>query len=191
LRPELEEDVARQFSEQLKVGVENEARLANEAASNSTRLREQRGELQRQAANIVNAIRQHGISPFLSTELATLESRLAEIDRQLVAKPAPRPRVFSEDQISEFLRRASQQFCEVLTSDPERGKQEIQKRITKLVLTPRETPDGRRLEVTGDVASFVGDGVMENSSLEGIAQHYILPQITISLVLDPSLPLAA
>jgi hypothetical protein len=26
---------------------------------------------------------------------------------------------------------------------------------------------------------------------EGIAQHYILPQITISLVLDPNLPLAA
>jgi hypothetical protein len=29
------------------------------------------------------------------------------------------------------------------------------------------------------------------NSLEGIAQHYILPQITISLVLDPSVPLAA
>ncbi len=191
LRPELEEDVARQFSEQLKAAVENEARLANEAVSNGPRLREQQGELQRQAANVVDGIRQHGISPFLSTELATLESRLAEIDRQLVAKPAPRPRVFSEDQMREFLRRASQQFFEVLTSDPERGKLEIQKRIKKLVLTPRETPDGRRLEVTGDVALFVGDAVMENSSLEGIAQHYIPPQLTISVVLDPSLPLAA
>ena len=29
------------------------------------------------------------------------------------------------------------------------------------------------------------------NSLEGIAQHYILPQITISLVIDPSLRLAA
>ena len=192
LCPELEEDVARQFSQQLKVAVENVARLTNEATSNSTRLREQRGELQRQAANIVNAIRQHGISTSLSTELATLESRLAEIDRQLVAKPAPRPRVFSEDQIREFLRRASQQFCEVLTSDPERGKQEIQKRITKLVLTPRETPEGRRLEVTGDVSLFVGDGVMENSSLEGTAQQYISTRIALAnMVLDPRLPIAA
>jgi hypothetical protein len=147
--------------------------------------------LQRQAANIVDAIRQHGISPFLSAELATLESRLAEIDRQLAPKPAPRPRAVSEDQTSEFLRRASQQFCEVLTSDPERGKQEIQKRITKLVLTPKETTEGRRLEVAGDVAPFVGDDVMENSSLEGIAQHYALPRIVIAVILDPTLPVAA
>ena len=190
-RPELEDDVARQFSEQLKTALESEARLASEAASNGPRLREQRSELQRQAANIVDAIRQHGISPFLSAELATLESGLAAIDRQLAPKPVPRPRAFSEDQIREFLRRASQQFCEVLTSDPERGKQEIQKRITKLVLMPKETPEGRRLEVTGDVALFVGDDVMENSSLEGTAQHYTLPRIVITIILDPSLPVAA
>lgn len=192
LRPELEDDIARQFSEQLKAAVENEARLANEAVSNGPRLREQRSELQRQAANVVDAIRQHGISPFLSTELATLESSLAEIDRQLVAKPVPRPRAFSEDQIREFLQRASQQFCEVRTSDPERGKQEIQKRITKLVLTPMETPEGRRLEVTGDVALFVGDGVMENSSLEGIAQQYTASRMALAnIILDPSLPAEA
>ena len=191
LRPELEDDIAHQFSEQLKAAVENEARLANEAVSNGPRLREQRSELQRQAANVVDAIRQHGISPFLSTELATLESSLAEIDRQLVAKPAPKLRAFSEEQIREFLRRASQQFCEVLTSDPERGKQEIQRRITKLVLTPIETPEGRRLEVTGDVALFVGDDVMENSSLEGTAQQYTLSRIVIAAVLDPSLRVAA
>ena len=120
-----------------------------------------------------------------------METRLAEIDQQLAEKPAPKRRVFSAERIREFLQQSSQQFCDVLLSDPARGKLEIQKRITKLVLTPKETPDGRRLEVTGDVGLFSGDGVMENKSLEGIAQHYILPQITISLVLDPSVPLAA
>ena len=36
-------------------------------------------------------------------------------------------------------------------------------RITKLVLAPKETPDGRRFEETGDVALSVGEGVRETN----------------------------
>ena len=60
----------------------------------------------------------------------------------------------------------------------------------KLVLTPKETTEGHRLEVAGDVALFLGDDVMEDSSLEGTSQQYIVPRILIAVVLDPSLPLA-
>ena len=60
------------------------------------------------------------------------------------------------------------------------------------MLTPKETPDGRLLEVTGDVGLFSEDSVMENKSLEGIGQHYTLPRIVLAnVVLNPSLPLAA
>ena len=39
---------------------------------------------------------------------------------------------------------------------------------------------------------FSEDGVMENKSLAGIAQHYTLPRIVLAnVVLDPSLPVAA
>ena len=192
LHPALQQELAQQFRDQLKVAMEDEARLAIEAEANGPRLKEQRSEIQRQAANIIHAISKHGISPLLSAELATLETRLAEIDQQLAAKSAPKRRVFPAERIREFLQQSSQQFCDVLLSDPVRGKQEIQKRITKLVLTPRETPDGRRLEVTGDVGLFSGNGVLENKSLEGIAQHYIPPRIVLeNVVLDPSLPVAA
>jgi hypothetical protein len=44
----------------------------------------------------------------------------------LTAKPAPKRRVFSAERIREFLQQSSQQFCDVLLSDPARGKQEIQ-----------------------------------------------------------------
>jgi hypothetical protein len=170
----------------------NRKRKDFEAEANGPRLKEQRSEFQRQAANIIHAISKHGISPLLSAELATLETRLAEIDQQLAAKPASKRRVFSAERIREFLQQSSQQFCDVLLSDPARAKQEIQKRITKLVLTPKDTSEGRRLEVTGDVGLFSGDGVMENRSLEGIAQHYILPRIALAnVVLDPTLPVAA
>lgn len=125
----LQEERAHQFFEQLKAALENEAKQANEAASNAPRLREQRAELLKSAANLIEAI---AISSLLSGELSALESKLADVDRQLAPRPAPKPHTFSVDQIREFLRQGSQQFFEVLTSDPERGKLEIQKRITKL-----------------------------------------------------------
>ena len=41
-------------------------------------------------------------------------------------------------------------FADILTGDPTRAKQELQKRITKLVLSPKETPNGNVFEVSGD-----------------------------------------
>jgi hypothetical protein len=48
----------------------------------------------------------------------------------------------------------------VLVGDPEIGKREIQKRIKKLVLTPKQPPNGEVLEVTGDVGLFQRADVM-------------------------------
>ncbi len=189
LNPELEEIRVREFSEQMKARLALEAKTAREAASNGSQLREERGELQRQAANLVDAIAKYGLSALLSAQLATLESRLAEVDHLLRAKPAPALSVISDEQIREFLRQQSRQFHEILVSDPERAKQELQKHIRKLVLTPKDTPEGRRLEVTGDVALFAGDDVMVNNSLEGIAQHYTsVPLPLTGVFLDSSLP---
>jgi hypothetical protein len=45
-------------------------------------------------------------------------------------------------------------FADFLTGDPTRAKQELQKHVTKLVLTRKETPDGNVFEVSGDVSLF-------------------------------------
>jgi hypothetical protein len=105
-------------------------------------------------------------------------------------KPAGQTPTFSTQQINELLKRKSRAFADVLTCDPTRAKQELQKHITKLVLTPKETPDGNVFEVSGDVALFVGgkDDVMVTNSLEGIAQHHILPTILLAgIFLNPKL----
>jgi DNA/RNA endonuclease YhcR with UshA esterase domain len=80
----------------------------------------------------------------------------------------------------------------LLTGDPELAKQEIQKRIKKLVLTPKQTADGTVLEVTGDVELFKQqEDVMLNNSMEGIAQHYTTARIALAhVVLRPSMALA-
>jgi len=99
---------------------------------------------------------------------------------------------FTIEEIREFLQRKTQEFADILAGDPETARTQLRKRISKLVLTPKETPGGFVFEVTGDVNLFQGnDDVMLTNSLEGIAEHYIGASISLAgVILDPSLPLA-
>ena len=188
----LEEERIREFSAQLRARIELEERFAREAASNGSGLKEERAELQLRAGHLVDAIAHHGISSLLSSQLSTVETRLAEIERLLAAKPMPKLPTFSVDEIREFLRKESKDFCEVLVGDPEIGKREIQKRIKKLVLTPKQTPNGAVLEVTGDVGLFQRPDVMVNNLMDEPAQHYTQAFAFIfNSVINPSLPLRA
>jgi hypothetical protein len=57
--------------------------------------------------------------------------------------------------------------------DPELAKREMQKRITKLILTPVDTQNGRGFEVSGDLRLFAGpDDVMVNQSSPKLIDHY-------------------
>jgi hypothetical protein len=78
--------------------------------------------------------------------------------------------------------------------EPGIAKQELQRRISKLVLTPRETSNGWVIEVSGDVALFVQpeSDVMLANSREGIAQHYMDAAFPLrGITLDPFLPITA
>jgi hypothetical protein len=188
----LEEESIREFSAQLRARIELEERFAREAASNGSGLKEERAELQLRAGHLVDAIAHHGISSLLSSQLSTVETRLAEIERLLAAKPMPKLPTFSVDEIREFLRKESKDFCEVLVGDPEISKREIQKRIKKLVLTPKQTPNGAVLEVTGDVGLFQRPDVMVNNLMDETFQHYTdFSVVLIGIILDPSMPMAA
>jgi hypothetical protein len=144
--------------------------------------------LETQARHLVDAISQYGYSSFLSAQLAGVESRLAEVDRLLAAKLP----TFTDEQIGDFLRKERKDFCELLKAEPQTARREIQKRISKLILTPRETPEGTVLDVSGDIELIRTGDVLLESPLEEIAQHYTLPRLVLTnVVLDPSLPVAA
>jgi hypothetical protein len=83
----------------------------------------------------------------------------------LKAKPAAKLPTFTEKQVANFLHKECETFCELLKSDPERARGEIQKRIKKLVLTPKETPGGAVLEVSGDIELLRTGDVLEESPL--------------------------
>jgi hypothetical protein len=187
-RSHFERERTREFSEQLKTRIELEERLGREAVSNGSHLNEERSELQKRAAHLVDAIAKHGISALLSAQLAAMEDELADIERLLSAKPLPKLPTFTDEQIQTFLRQECQDFREVLVGDPEMARQEIQKRITNLILTPKQTPAGVVLEVSGDGGIFRGPDVMLQSSLEGIAQHSIASSVRLTGVeLNPTL----
>lgn len=174
--PQFEEERIREFRKQLKERVELEEKLASEAASNGPTLEAERSELEKQARRLVDAIAQHGYSAFMSAELARVESRLADVERLLAVKQTPKLPTFTDEQVRNFLRNECKNFCELLTSDPETARQEIRKRIKKLVLTPKDMPDGTAvLEVSGDVELLRTGDVLVESSLEGISQHYTQP----------------
>jgi hypothetical protein len=189
--PRLEQERIQEFRKQLDARLALEEQLAAREVSSRPKLEAERSEMEKKASNLVDAISQHGFSPFLSAQLAQTESRLAEIEKALRAKPAAKLPAFTDEQIRAFLRKESQTFCELLKGDPERARQEIQKRITRLVMTPKETPNGAVLEVSGDIELLRSDSVLEESPLDGTAQQYALPRIVITVVLDPSLPFAA
>jgi len=188
----LEDERVREFTAQLKAQIEIEEKLAREAELDSPKLSEERSDLQAQAHNLVDAIARHGLSAFLSTQLEAVESRLAEIGHLLTAKRETKLHNLTDEQIREFLRQECKDFREVLTGDPIVAKREIQKRIKKLVLTPKQTATGAVLEVTGDVGLFQRPDVIVNNLMDETAQHYTHFCVVITgIVLDPSLALSA
>jgi len=193
LDPRLEEERVRSFRDQLKATLAAETRRALEAASQDSQLKEELAALKKEQENLVDGIAKHGFSTALSARLAAVESRIAQIQRLRDAGVEPKVPEFTTEEIREFVRRKSQEFANILAGDAAIAREQLRKRITKLVLTPKQTQDGSVFEVTGDVSLFQGAGdVMLTNSLEGIAQHYIDASISLAgVILDPSLPLAA
>lgn len=188
----LEQQRIRDFSDQLKATIELEAKLAAEAATSETKLMAEHSDMEKQAIRLADAIAQHGHSSVLLAQLSKLESRMAEIDRLLKVKPETKLPRFTDRQIAEYLRQESATFCDALAGDPEFARQEIQKRIKNLVLTPKDTPDGPVLEVSGDVALLRQGDVLVESPVDGTSEQYISSSIPVAgVVLYPSLPQAA
>ncbi|MBZ5614699.1 MAG: recombinase family protein [Acidobacteriia bacterium] len=188
LDPRLEEERVQSFRTQLKATLDTDTRRAREAASQDSHLKDEHATLKKEQHNLVDAIAKHGFSPALSARLASVEARIVQIERLRNAGSAPKVPVFTIEEIREFFERKSQEFVKILAGDPAIAREQLRKRITKLVLTPKQTPDGSVFEVTGDVSLFQGNGdVMLTNSLEGIAQHYTALRISLAaVVLDPS-----
>ena len=193
LDPRLEEERVQAFRDQLKATLAAETRRTHDAASQDSQLKEELAGLEKEQENLVDGIAKHGFSPALSARLAAVESRIAKIQKLRNAAVETKLPEFTTKEIREFVQRKSHEFANILAGDAAIAREQLRKRITKLVLTPKQTQGGSVFEVTGDVSLFQGNGdVMLTNSLEGIAEHYIGGTISLTgVVLNPSQPLAA
>jgi hypothetical protein len=191
--PRLEEKRVQALLDQLKARLDAQTRRAREVASRDSQLKEELAQVIKEQGNLVNAIAQHGLSEGLSARLTSVENRISQIQRLRDAGAEPKAPEFTIEEVREFLRRKTQEFTNTLAGNAETSRAQLQKRITKLVLTPKQTPDGSVFDVTGDINLFQGNGdVMLTNSLEGIGEHYFGASILLAGVrLDPSLPVAA
>ncbi len=77
--PRLEEERVQALLNQLKVRLDADARRAREAASQDSQLKEELAGLNKEQANLVDAIAQHGLSVGLSARLTSVENRISQI----------------------------------------------------------------------------------------------------------------
>jgi site-specific DNA recombinase len=169
--PELEDNLANEFTRQLKAECAKRTKLAEEHAMNPGDIERRRATLSKQITNLLDTAQQFGPS-------AELKVRYDGLKRELDSLKPPPPVgntsvSFTPKQISEFLNKKLNDLASVLAGDPELAKREIQKRLTKLLLTPIETLEGRGYEVSGDLRLFSGpDDVMLDQFPHKLDQHY-------------------
>ena len=121
LDPRLEQQRIRNFSAQLKATIALEEELASEVTSNPLKLKAERSELEKQAGHLVDAMAQLGCSPLLSSQLAKVESRIAEIDRLLTVKSAPKLPAFTDRADTQIYEKGMQRLLRATICRPVEG----------------------------------------------------------------------
>lgn len=171
--PESLAQLNEEFTRQLEQAAKDESANAKQALGKHDSLRKELATLAGTVERLTDAIAGHGLSHGLSAKLRQSEVRIEEITRLLAVKDKPPSPQISAGETEEFLKRKVDELVEVLLGDPIRTKQELLKRIDKLMLTP-EVRDGENVYVVqGDVRLFAAnDDVMLTNSGPRIGEHY-------------------
>jgi site-specific DNA recombinase len=157
LRKDMIEYLFGRFVEELQKRLDSLRQASTGAAGELNALQAQRGELKVKARNLAEAIAAMGHSPTLLAQLASVESEIEGLDKRLTAAHNPQQFTVSIQELRQFVTRKAFDLTAVLRSDAATARRALAHHVQKLVLTPKETPDGQVLAVSGDVDLFGGD----------------------------------
>ena len=157
LRPDLIEYIFQRFVQELQKRLQSLEQDSLKAASEVNELTTQRETLRSKARNIAEAIAAMGHSPTLLAQLSLVESEIEKLDCRLNANNKPQQLSVGIQELQEFVTKKAFDLTAVLRSDAATARRVLANHIQKLVLTPKQSPDGQVLKVSGDVDLFGGD----------------------------------
>ena len=128
-------------------------------------MEEVRPDLERQQANLIDAITQYGLTAPFRKRLEAIDRELDRVGELLLTSSASFKSDVTMEELDNFLDSKLSDIASVLKSDPIRAKQEAQNRIKELWMQPIDTPHGPAFRVTGDMLLVSPKEVMLNSSL--------------------------
>src|SRR5438552_144803 len=174
LQPERLELAVTEFHRQLEKALEDSKETARRTSAEADGLKKERAKLAAQAKNITDAIKDNGHhqSPTLLSELMKIESRIEAIDQRLHQSNNIPELTLTTDELRAFVYKEAENLKALLQGDRFLAKQEIAKRIGRVVLTPKETDTGR---ICGLVRSPDGASAVAGVELprrEGVAAQY-------------------
>jgi len=165
LRPEMMEYALRRFAELMNKRL-REMRKKQGSSAIAARQRE-RKELQEKARRIAEAIAAAGHSPALLAQLASAESELRRVERDIEAnKPLDVEAATAE--IRDFFSKSVLNLQSVLQEDIGRARSALARHIEQVVLTPRQQPSGPVFEVSGKFELLEKQDVMQMVARDGI-----------------------
>jgi site-specific DNA recombinase len=167
LQPAMVDYALQSFHEQLQRRLQEIRDQADSVANGVLALQGKRQELKAKATNVTEAIAAIGHSPSLLAQLAAIETEIAKLDDRLTEMNQPRDIAVSLEDLREVLHERAAEIGALLRGDVEVARQALAKYVDRLVLTPKSTPDGPVLDVSGSVEIFsgneTGDGVCISS----------------------------
>jgi site-specific DNA recombinase len=169
--PRLRKELSHEFHTQLSAALEAKASTARQIHGQRSELKAKLGELKKEEENIVDAIAKTGGLPVLFTRLQSLSTQREQVTA-LLAMEDQATTLPPVEEIEAFLDRKANDLTAVISGDPFRAKQELQKRVKQLRLRPVQTPDGVTFEVTGDVRLFAPNDVLEGTSVSLSSLQY-------------------
>lgn len=165
-------EFTRLFRQRLNVELQRREEAVASAVSGKDGLFEERRQLTVALENLAEEVAAHGGSDTLRSMMRRKEKRKAEVDVLLSQSNSPAKQV-SDAEIDNFLRKAFAELGDTLLGDPLRSRQELQKRISWLTLTPIIHDGSPAYVVSGNVGLFSDeDVVMLRCTMDSTAGHH-------------------
>ena len=164
--------------------IDEAERLAAARQGSRDSAREKLTEVDRRLTNLVLAFERNPDSSLLDARLRELEAEKKLLVKEIeAATPPPMAAVLSRAEVSAFLSDALENLHGVLSANPEHLRDELHKRVQKLVLVPITFEGSPAVEITGDLALFSGEeGKMLCSNGSTSAEH-LEPKLDLSGVI--------